>query len=195
MVIRDAMTLIELSKPNLPNIDMKHSSGEIWGNHIKSSGMMLRGRLDLMISMMKCNLIPLWHNQSPPTHPHDDVIKWKHFPHYWPFVRGIHLSLVNSRHKGQWRRALMFSLICAWRKGCANNWDAGDLRCHQAHYDVTVIYTLFQHICISAGCDTKFLDIVLVYTGIFIAFCKISYERIFLLTGTDKMLLVLGWGH
>ena len=20
---------------------------------------------------------------------HDDVIKWKHFPHYWPFVRGI----------------------------------------------------------------------------------------------------------
>ena len=21
---------------------------------------------------------------------HDDVIKWKHFPCYWPFVRGIH---------------------------------------------------------------------------------------------------------
>ena len=21
---------------------------------------------------------------------HDDVIKWKHFPRYWPFVRGIH---------------------------------------------------------------------------------------------------------
>ena len=20
---------------------------------------------------------------------HDDVIKWKHFPRYWPFVRGI----------------------------------------------------------------------------------------------------------
>ena len=40
---------------------------------------------------------------------HDDVIKWKHFPRYWPFVRGIHLSPVNSPHKGQWRRALMFS--------------------------------------------------------------------------------------
>ena len=39
---------------------------------------------------------------------HDDVIKWKHFPRYWPFVRGIHRSLVNSLHKGQWRRALMF---------------------------------------------------------------------------------------
>ena len=43
---------------------------------------------------------------------HDDVIKWKHFPRYWPFVRGIHRSPVNSPHKGQWRGALMFSLIC-----------------------------------------------------------------------------------
>ena len=30
---------------------------------------------------------------------HDDVIKWKHFPHYWPFVRGIHRSPVNSHTK------------------------------------------------------------------------------------------------
>ena len=44
---------------------------------------------------------------------HDDVIKWKHFPRYWSFVRGIHRPLVNSLHKGQWRGALMFSLICA----------------------------------------------------------------------------------
>ena len=33
------------------------------------------------------------------THCHDDVIKWKHFPCYWPFVRGIHRSPVNSRTK------------------------------------------------------------------------------------------------
>ena len=44
---------------------------------------------------------------------HDDVIKWKHFPRYWPFVRGTHRSPVNSPHKGQWRRAMMFSFICA----------------------------------------------------------------------------------
>ena len=30
---------------------------------------------------------------------HDDVIKWKHFPHYWPFLRGIHRSPVNSLTK------------------------------------------------------------------------------------------------
>ena len=44
---------------------------------------------------------------------HDDVIKWKHIPRYWPFVWGIHRSPVNSPHKGQYRGALMFSLICA----------------------------------------------------------------------------------
>ena len=26
---------------------------------------------------------------------HDDVIKWKHFPRYWPFVRGIHQYTVE----------------------------------------------------------------------------------------------------
>ena len=71
---------------------------------------------------------------------HDDVIKWKHFPHYWPFVRGIHRWQVNSPHKGQWRGALMFSLICAWINGWVNNHEAGDLRCRRAHYDVTVMW-------------------------------------------------------
>ena len=47
---------------------------------------------------------------------YDDVIKWKHFPRYWRFVRGIHRLPVNSPHKGQWRGTLMFSLICAWIK-------------------------------------------------------------------------------
>ena len=72
---------------------------------------------------------------------HDDVIKWKHFPRYWPFVRGIHRSPVNSPHKGQWRGALMFSLICARINGWINNGEAGDLRRHCAHYDVIVMST------------------------------------------------------
>ena len=70
---------------------------------------------------------------------HDDVIKWKHFPRYWPFVRGIHRSPVNSPHKGQWRGVLMFSLICARINAWVNNREAGDLRCYRAHYDVTVM--------------------------------------------------------
>ena len=59
---------------------------------------------------------------------HDDVIKWKHFPRHLPFVRGIHLSPVNSPRKGQWRRAMMFSLICVWINSWVNSREAGDLR-------------------------------------------------------------------
>ena len=70
---------------------------------------------------------------------HDDISKWKHFPRYWPFVRGIHRSPVNSLHKGQWRGALLFSLTCAWMNGWVNSREAGDLRRHCAHYDVTIM--------------------------------------------------------
>ena len=69
-----------------------------------------------------------------------DVIKWKHLLRYWPFVRGIHRSPVNSPHKGQWRGALMLSLICAWINGWVNNREAGDLRRYRAHYDVSVLH-------------------------------------------------------
>ena len=75
------------------------------------------------------------------TQRHDDVIKWKHFPRYWPFVRGIHRSPVNSLHKGQWRGALKFSVICVWINGWVNNREAGDLRRYCAHYEVIVMVT------------------------------------------------------
>ena len=58
----------------------------------------------------------------------DDVIKWKHFPRYWPFVQGIHRSPVNSPYKGQWHGALIFCLICVWINGWVSNGEAGDLR-------------------------------------------------------------------
>ena len=48
-------------------------------------------------------------------------------------------SPVNSPHKSQWRGALMFSLICTWMNGWVNNREAGDLRRHRTHYDVTVM--------------------------------------------------------
>ena len=77
-------------------------------------------------------LVPVrhWH--------HDDIIKWKHFPHYWPLVRGIHQSLVDSPHKGQWRRALILN-------GCTNNGDPGDLRHQYAHDDVTNVEQAISH--------------------------------------------------
>ena len=48
-------------------------------------------------------------------------------------------SPVNSPHKGLWHGVLMFSLICAWINSWVNNGEAGDLRRHSAHYDVSVM--------------------------------------------------------
>ena len=96
---------------------------------------------------------------------HDDVIKWKHFPRYWPFVVGIHRSPVNSSNKGQWRGALLFSLICARTNGWVNSRDAGDLMRHRSQYDVTVMIQVLNRlliinllrlcnaICVSELCD------------------------------------------
>ena len=75
---------------------------------------------------------------------HKDIIKWKHFPHYWPFVKGIHQSPMDSPHKGQWCRAPMFYLIGAWTNNSANNWDTSDLNHHCAHHVITVMFPCFS---------------------------------------------------
>ena len=93
----------------------------------------------LMLAFAHCYSYWWWDVESM----HDDVIKWKHFPRYWPFVRGIHRSPVNSLHKGLWRGALMFSLICVWISGWVNNREAGDQRRYRAHYDVIVM--VYRH--------------------------------------------------
>ena len=64
---------------------------------------------------------------------HDDVIRWKHLPRYWPFVWGIHRSQRTVM------RSFDVSLICVRIPGWLDNHDAGDLRRHCAHYDVIVI--------------------------------------------------------
>ena len=67
---------------------------------------------------------------------HDDVTKWKHFLRYWLFVRGIHRSPVSPPHKGQWHRALILSLICAWINGLVKN----------RHYDDVIMSAIASQI-------------------------------------------------
>ena len=100
-----------------------------------------RGSLDKAndVVTVNCDTLVFWWA-------HADVIKWKHFPRYWPFLRGIHKSHVNSQHKRQWRGALMFSLICAWMDSWVNKLNVGDLRRHCAHYDVTVMEKMLRWI-------------------------------------------------
>ena len=95
---------------------------------------------------------PKYHSCHHISRHHDDVIKWKHFPRYCPFVRGINRSSVNSPHQGQSRGALMFSLICAWINGWVNNRDAGDLRCHRAHYEV-IVMKFWYLFCLVITCN------------------------------------------
>ena len=63
------------------------------------------------LPVKKISSISLWHHQL------------ETFPRYWPFVRAIHRSPMDSPHKGQWRGALVFFFICAWTNGWANNRD------------------------------------------------------------------------
>ena len=102
---------------------------------------------------------------------HDDVIKWKHFPRYWPFVRGILRSPVNSLHKGQWRGALIFSSICVWINSWVNNRDAGDLRRYCAHYDVSVM------ICSVPGPEINSARQVLTHWG-WVIYASYNYATI-----------------
>ena len=71
---------------------------------------------------------------------HDDVIKWKHFLRYWPFVRG---EFTGHRWipptKGSDAELWCFLWSAPWINGWVNNREAGDLWCHHTHYDVTVI--------------------------------------------------------
>ena len=68
---------------------------------------------------------------------------WRHqmetFSALMALCAGIHRAPVNSPLKGQWRGALMFSLICVWINDWVNNREAGDLRRHRAHYDDDVM--------------------------------------------------------
>ena len=68
---------------------------------------------------------------------YDDVTKCNHFPHYWPFVRGIHRSREFPAQRPVTQSFEDF-FICAWINDWVNNREAGDLRSHRVHYNASV---------------------------------------------------------
>ena len=90
-------------------------------------------------------LVDFFNRQS-----HPILAWWRHqmeaFSALLAICARIHRSPVNSPHKGQWRGALMFPLICVWINGWVKNRQAGDLRRYRAHYDVTVMW-IFSIFC------------------------------------------------
>ena len=85
---------------------------------------------------------------------------WRHqmesFSALLAICAGIHRAPANSPHKGQWRGALMFSLICVWINGWVNNREAGDLRRYRAHYDIIVMLQVY--LAINDSCRSCWLD-------------------------------------
>ena len=68
---------------------------------------------------------------------HNDVIKWKHFPRYYlygEFTGNRRIPRTKATDVELW-----CVFILAWINGWVNNGEAGDLRHHRTHYDVTVI--------------------------------------------------------
>ena len=86
-----------LSKNNISFVCVRTELGLLWNNNFINFTNVSLGR-GYMVCFSR----------------HGDVIKWKRFPRYWPFVRGIHRWPVNSPPKGQRREAFMFSLICVF---------------------------------------------------------------------------------
>ena len=105
----------------------------------------------------------------------------KRFQRYWRFVCGIHRPPVNSPHKGHWRGALMFSLICAWINGWANIREADELRSHRVHYDVIVM--------------SKPIEVLMAHTVAVKSSWYLIHDRILLVPVVTRTGESEDWGH
>ena len=82
---------------------------------------------DILVRKIQCNHVVLTDRV--------DVVKWKRFPHYWSFVRGIHWQPVDSHHKGP-------SNVVLWYFHCSRSKQA---------VEPTADLTLMWHNCNQAA--------------------------------------------
>ena len=89
---------------------------------------------------------------------YDDVVKWKRFPYYWPFARGIHWSLVDSLSKRpvMWSFDVCFdvSLCKLLNKQSRGRW----IKTSWWSFDVAVMEKPCRYVLIS----TSYTDTILV---------------------------------
>ena len=99
------------------------------------------------------------------------IIKWKHFPRYWPFVRGIHRSPGGFPSQRPVTRSFDVFFDLGLNDGWTNSRDAGDLRRHHAHYEVSVMCDLYfvyykNQVSVYNGDDLRYTQVP-VCTNIF----------------------------
>ena len=68
---------------------------------------------------------------------------------------GFPSQWVNAPRKDQWRGALLISLMCASTTGWTNSQDAGDLKRHDAHCDVTVMSKRIFGFYLKVNCSVR----------------------------------------
>ena len=73
---------------------------------------------------------------------HGDVMARKHCLYYWPFVRGIHQSLVDSPHKEPVLQSFDVSFFVSWTSCQTNSWVAGDSKYHYGLMSSLLCYQL-----------------------------------------------------
>ena len=82
----------------------------------------------------------------------DSTTWWRHKMETFSALLVFCADNSHSPNKGQWRGALIHSLICAWTNSWANTEDAGDLRSHRAHHDATIMWSHNDNIAMA---DTR----------------------------------------
>ena len=94
--------LLPLPKPLKPVLSREWRCSWTWAAPTTSEWLtrLLPTKVRLISNVWKELFITGPHAMLPFLASHDDVIKRKHFPRYWPFERGIHWSPVNSPHNG-----------------------------------------------------------------------------------------------
>ena len=116
------------------------------GNTFQSVLILFISRIGFCGNFCKVTVMPLDHVDATSTLV--QIIAWRRQATWWRHQMETFSALlaicagnspVKSPHKGQWRGALKFSLICVGINGWVNNREAGDLRRDRAYYNAIVM--------------------------------------------------------
>ena len=112
---------------------------------------------DLNIYFRPCNILLVFHRYRNPGYLLYSTSTFGRFRHCFMMTSNRHIFRVTGPLCGQFtghRRIPLtmasdtklwcFALICTWINGWVNNFEAGDLRRHHAHYDVIVMHLRYR---------------------------------------------------
>ena len=100
------------------------------------------------LTFVRCQTI-IWNNDDLSLH--GDVIKWKHFPRYWPG----HWWILHTKASDAEFSCFLWSP--PWINGWVNGREAGELRLHRAHYDV-IVMNKYEFVLVRSGVSLQLVS-------------------------------------